>query len=209
MAEPLHNRRFPGESDAYRRARNELLQSELELRAQIEAVAARRRQLPPGGPVKEDYVFEELDGGDVRQVRLSELFDEGKPSLIIYSFMYGPQMPSPCPACTSLIDGFNGCAIQITPRVNFVVVAKSPTASDSRIRQKSRLGSIAAVVVGKQFVQRRLLRRNRRGRSIAGVQRFCEGLGGHSSLLGGRNAVRSFQRSCEAHGSGLAGLEFL
>ena len=42
----LHEVRFPGESDQYRRARDELLQSEIDLRRQIEAVAAQRRKLP-------------------------------------------------------------------------------------------------------------------------------------------------------------------
>ena len=49
---------FPGESAEYRAARNRLLEREVELRRQMEAVAAARRELPPGGPVPEDYVFE-------------------------------------------------------------------------------------------------------------------------------------------------------
>ena len=40
MSEPLHTNRFPGESDAYRSARNELLQAEMNLRRNIEEVAA-------------------------------------------------------------------------------------------------------------------------------------------------------------------------
>jgi predicted dithiol-disulfide oxidoreductase (DUF899 family) len=55
----LHDKRFPGESDEYRAARNALLQAEIDLRQQIEHVAALRRQLPEGGQVPEDYVFEE------------------------------------------------------------------------------------------------------------------------------------------------------
>lgn len=41
--------RFPTESPAYRAARNDLLESEKELRRQIEAFAAKRRALPPEG----------------------------------------------------------------------------------------------------------------------------------------------------------------
>src|SRR5689334_4268279 len=51
--------RFPGESDEYRTARNELLDAEVELRRAIERVAAQRRALPLGGPVPEDYRSEE------------------------------------------------------------------------------------------------------------------------------------------------------
>ena len=50
MARALHKVRFPGETPQYRRARNSLLAAEIELRQQIEAVAAKRRQLPLGAP---------------------------------------------------------------------------------------------------------------------------------------------------------------
>ena len=49
---------FPNESPQYRRARNVLLEHEMELRRQVERVAAQRRALPPGGAIPEDYVFE-------------------------------------------------------------------------------------------------------------------------------------------------------
>jgi len=49
---------FPGESADYRAARDRLLEQEIELRRAMEAVAAARRGLPPGGIVPEDYVFE-------------------------------------------------------------------------------------------------------------------------------------------------------
>lgn len=48
--------RFPGESVQYRTARDRLLAREIELRRAAEAVAAARRELPPGGVVREDYV---------------------------------------------------------------------------------------------------------------------------------------------------------
>lgn len=41
--------RFPGESPAYRAARDALLEAEIELRQKTEQVAALRRQLPLGG----------------------------------------------------------------------------------------------------------------------------------------------------------------
>jgi predicted dithiol-disulfide oxidoreductase (DUF899 family) len=40
---------FPGESTEYRAARDRLLGQEIELRRAMEAVAAARRRLPPGG----------------------------------------------------------------------------------------------------------------------------------------------------------------
>ena len=43
--------RFPGESPEYREARDRLFEREIELRRTMEAVAAARRELPPGEPV--------------------------------------------------------------------------------------------------------------------------------------------------------------
>src|SRR5215217_9088986 len=78
---------FPGESADYRAARDRLLAQELELRRATEAVAAARRQLPPGGVVPQDYVFQgEGADGTPTDVRLSELFAPGKDSLVIYNF---------------------------------------------------------------------------------------------------------------------------
>ena len=47
---------FPNETPIYRNARTALLQREVALRRQMEAVAAQLRTLPPGGEVPEDYV---------------------------------------------------------------------------------------------------------------------------------------------------------
>ncbi len=136
---PLHSVRFPGESDAYRAARNELLLAESALRKNIEEVAALRRKLPLGGAVPEDYSFEEgpsnLEGSAVRKVQMSELFESGKDTLAIYSFMFGPNMANACPLCTSILDGLNGTAPHISQRINFVVAAKSPL---ERIRAFAR-----------------------------------------------------------------------
>jgi predicted dithiol-disulfide oxidoreductase (DUF899 family) len=131
MNQPLHTTRFPGESATYRIARDHLLQAEIDLRRQIEATAALRRALPLGGEVPVDYVFEEADAAltgpdNAKPVRLSELFADGKDSLLVYSFMYDHAMQRPCPACTSILDGLNGTMPHISQRTNLVVVAKSP-----------------------------------------------------------------------------------
>jgi predicted dithiol-disulfide oxidoreductase (DUF899 family) len=125
--------RFPGESDEYRRAREELLAAEVELRRQTEHVAAQRRALPLGGPVPTDYEFQEWDAAadGVRQVRLSELFEGGKDTLYLYSFMIVPEeqgLPfvGPCPSCTSIIDAIDGELPHITQRINFRVVVGAP-----------------------------------------------------------------------------------
>ena len=93
---------FPGESAEYRAARNRLLEQEIELRSAMEAVAASRRRLPPGGVVPQNYVFHgQGPDGSPAEVRLSELFAPGKDSLVIYSMMFpatraatGPARPA-------------------------------------------------------------------------------------------------------------------
>src|SRR5579862_5779186 len=122
-----HNNRFPGESSEYRTARAALLEAELALQKQIQAVADQRRHLPLGGEVQ-DYVFtrESMPGGAAQPVRLSELFAPAKDTLLLYSYMFSPQMKQPCPMCTSFLDGLNGNAQHIERRVNLAVAAKSP-----------------------------------------------------------------------------------
>ena len=136
--------RFPGESPEYRAARDRLLDQESELRRAMEAVAAARRELPPGGPVPEDYVFETGGAdGSVIPVRLSELFAPGKNSLVLYSFMFPrdpddqtpgpatgqtallPLAEGPCPTCVAMIDQLEGAAEHLDQHINLAVVAKT------------------------------------------------------------------------------------
>jgi predicted dithiol-disulfide oxidoreductase (DUF899 family) len=113
--------RFPDESAAYRAARTKLLAEEIELRRHIERVAAQRRDLPPGGEVKGDYRFQTEDG----PTDLAGLFGD-KQSLVVYSFMFGPQRERPCPMCTNLLGPVDGNANDLAQRLSFVVVARSP-----------------------------------------------------------------------------------
>ncbi len=129
----FHDDRFPGENEAYRVARDRLLAAEQDLRQRIEEVAELRRNLPPGGALKEDYVFDEgpadlAERENLRQTRFSELFADGKDSLVLYGFMYAPG-GEPCPMCTAFLDSLNGASPHITDRVNLAVIAKAPIAT--------------------------------------------------------------------------------
>lgn len=118
---------FPNESKEYRKARSALLDEEIRLREQIARVAKTRAALPPGGAVGDDYAFDEIDAsGALCKVRLSELFEDGKDSLFLYGFMYGPESENPCPMCSSLLDALNGNANHLAERINVAVVARSP-----------------------------------------------------------------------------------
>jgi predicted dithiol-disulfide oxidoreductase (DUF899 family) len=110
----------------------------------MEAVAAARRELPPGGRVPRDYVFQRAgaDGAPI-DVRLSEQFAPGKDTLVIYNFMFPrdadddspgpasgqtallPLAEGPCPSCTALLDQLDGAAAHLAPLVNLAVVANA------------------------------------------------------------------------------------
>jgi predicted dithiol-disulfide oxidoreductase (DUF899 family) len=136
---------FPGESAEYRAARDQLLGKEIELRGATEAVAAARRELPLGGAVAEDYVFQGPGAdGTAADVRLSELFEPDKDSLVVYSFMFprdpGDERPGPeagrtallpltqgpCPSCVALLDQLDGAAEHATQCINLAIVARAP-----------------------------------------------------------------------------------
>ena len=119
--------RWPNESSEYRAARDELLQAEVALRREEEAVAELRRALPLGGRLEQDYELDAPSG----PVRFSELFADGKDTLYLYSFMFIPgerglPLEVACPSCTSIIDGLDGALWHLLDRVNVAVVAKAP-----------------------------------------------------------------------------------
>ena len=118
--------RYPNESRAYRAARDALLKDEQELVEKVKAVAEKRRGLPPGGQLKEDYVFQWANDGKVgQQVKFSKLFDD-KPTLLLYSWMFGPNWDKPCPSCTSLMDGFDRTWYSVSRDAAFAAIAKAP-----------------------------------------------------------------------------------
>ena len=166
---------FPGESREYRAARDRLLEQESELRRAMEAVAAARRELPLGGAVPEDYVFQGARAdGTTTDVRLSELFAPGKDSLVIYSFMFprdpGDERPGPagggtallplaegpCPSCVAFLDQLDGAAEHASQQLNLAVVAKAPlprilTFAEERGWRRLRLLSSASNTYNRDY----------------------------------------------------------
>jgi len=137
---------FAGESADYRAARDRLLDNEIALRRQMEAVAEERRALPPGPLVGQDYLFARIGaGGKPEQVKLSDLFAPGTTSLLIYNMMFPrhkaddrpqpskgsfatlPREDTPCPSCTSMVDQLNGAAHHFAAAgFNFAVCVEAP-----------------------------------------------------------------------------------
>src|SRR5215207_2642242 len=165
---------FPGESAEYRAARDRLLAHDVGPRRAIEAVAAARRDLPPGGVVPDDYVFG--DEGDPVDVGFSELFAPGKLSLVIYRMMFprdpGDDRPGPRSGVTARLRLHDGpcpparrCSISSMCRgareraPQLRRGRESSGGADPHLRRGARLAAAATPVVGRQHLQPRLPRR--------------------------------------------------
>ena len=114
---------YPNDSAEYRQARTALLAEEIELRRHIERVAAQRRALPPGGEAP-DHAFMDEAG---KTVRLADLFGPHD-TLVTYFWMYGPDRDRPCPMCTAFLGAMDIPCIDISQRVAFAVIGRSPVA---------------------------------------------------------------------------------
>ena len=63
--------------------------------------------------------------GEEGPTNLAGLFGK-KPTLVLYSYMFGPQMERPCPMCTNVIGPWNANALDLDQRLSFAVIARSP-----------------------------------------------------------------------------------
>ena len=124
--------KYPNESNEYRAARNHLLQAEVELREKTEAVAVLRRAMPLGGEIPEDYVFHNLEN---MSIKLSELFGDHD-TLLIYSYMLGPEMTEPCSMCTSILDGLESSLPSIKDKCGFAAVISGSVEQANNIYQR-------------------------------------------------------------------------
>jgi predicted dithiol-disulfide oxidoreductase (DUF899 family) len=114
-------------------ARRKLLEREKELTHLQEKVAGERQALP-WVKVEKDYVFDTPDG----RKTLSELFD-GRSQLIVYHFMYGPQMKTGCVGCSFLADHVDGANMHLKHHdVTFVAVSRAPL--ETLLAYKTRMG---------------------------------------------------------------------
>ena len=117
--------RYPNETEHYRAARAELLEEERRLVDHVKAVAKKRRSLPLGGKLKENYTFVSANTKTLgEKVLFSELFGD-RNTLLLYSLMFGDSWDKPCPSCTSLVDGFDRAAEPVSRNASLVVVANA------------------------------------------------------------------------------------
>ena len=69
----------------------------------------------------------------------AELFGD-KDTLVIYSFMYGPQRKTGCPMCTSQLSAWDGIAPHVKQRAALVITAPLADQAHPGLWQRARLG---------------------------------------------------------------------
>ena len=105
-------------------ARRALLEREKALTRLQEEVTAARQALP-WVKVEKAYTFDTPEG----RKTLAELFD-GRSQLVVYHFMYGPQMKTGCVGCSFLADHVDGANQHLKHHdVTLVAVSRAPLAT--------------------------------------------------------------------------------
>lgn len=102
-------------------ARKRLVEREEEL-DRLRYQIAEERQALPWLPIDKEYRFETDEG--VRT--LADLFD-GRSQLFAYHMMFGPDWTAGCPACSNVVDHFDGTLPHLNARdVTLAVIAHAP-----------------------------------------------------------------------------------
>ncbi|GAB0103340.1 DUF899 domain-containing protein [Nocardia sp. JMUB6875] len=113
-------------------ARKALLAEEKELTHRLDALAAKRRELPMV-PVDKAYVFE----GEHGKATLADLFD-GRRQLILYHMMWRWDLDAGCPSCALLLDNVAHIEHLRHKDTSFVAVSRGPW--DNLAKYRARMG---------------------------------------------------------------------
>jgi predicted dithiol-disulfide oxidoreductase (DUF899 family) len=115
--------RKTGTREEWLAARLELLEAEKELTRHGDELARRRQELP-WVHIDKEYRFETDEG----TASLADLF-RGRPQLLVYHFMFGPEYTAGCPACSAIADGFDGFVVHLANHdVTLCAVSRAPLA---------------------------------------------------------------------------------
>src|SRR5262245_21093006 len=97
------------------------LAREKELTRLSDEISRERRELP-WEKVSKSYLFD----GPRGQESLADLFQD-RSQLIVYHFMYGPEMKEACPSCSLVADHFDATLPHLAARdVTLVAVSRAP-----------------------------------------------------------------------------------
>src|SRR5882724_10286582 len=112
-----------GTREQWLKARLELLNAEKELTRRSDELARKRQELP-WVPINKGYRFETDEGS----ASIADLFG-GRPDLLVYQFMFGPDYAAGCPSCSSIADGFNRIVVHLANHdVMLWAVSRAPLA---------------------------------------------------------------------------------
>ena len=111
--------------DEWLTERLELLATEKELTRRSDEVTQQRLALP-WVRVDADYRFATGHGHEDGGATLADLFD-GRPQLLVYHFMFGPDWDEGCPSCSSVADSFDEMYLHLVNHdVAFTAVSRAP-----------------------------------------------------------------------------------
>jgi predicted dithiol-disulfide oxidoreductase (DUF899 family) len=135
-----------GTREEWLAARLELLAAEKELTRRSDELARQRQQLP-WVRIEKDYRFETDEGS----ASLADLF-AGRSQLLIYHFMFGPEYTAGCPACSAIVDGFNGFVVHLANHdVTLMAVSRAPIAAIQAYKRRMGWGFRWASSLGSEF----------------------------------------------------------
>lgn len=110
--------------DEWLAERLELLATEKELTRRTDEVTRQRLALP-WVRVDADYRFTTEGGPEGGGATLVDLFD-GRPQLLVYHFMFGPDWDEGCPSCSSVADSFDEMYVHLLNHdVAFTAVSRA------------------------------------------------------------------------------------
>src|SRR5262249_6120717 len=122
-----------GTREEWLEARTALLEREKELTRRSDELAREREALPRVA-IEKDYSFATEDGTKTP----AELFD-GRPQLLVYHIMFGPEYAAACPVCSSSADAFDAWVPHLAARdVTFAAISRAPL--DKLLGYRERMG---------------------------------------------------------------------
>jgi predicted dithiol-disulfide oxidoreductase (DUF899 family) len=117
--------------DEWIEARKALLAEEKRFTRARDELSRQRRELP-WEVVEKEYAFEGARGRET----LADLFD-GRSQLVVYHFMFEPDVEEGCPHCSFWADSFDANVIHLNHRdVSFAAVSRAPHATLAAYRER-------------------------------------------------------------------------
>jgi predicted dithiol-disulfide oxidoreductase (DUF899 family) len=127
--------RFPSppravSAEGWRAALESVRAKEKEQTRAADALAAERRRLPMV-EIEKGYSLAGPDG----PASLADLF-EGRPQLILYHFMFGPNAEAGCDGCSMFVDNLGHLEHLRARRTSFALVSRAPLAKLREFRRR-------------------------------------------------------------------------